>query len=393
MRWADLPATFARPIVSILALLGTTAVPFEAAGVRSGRTTFGHRFMAPAQDPDRRPGAYAEALRSGWVIVDPAERRPRDCRGRRRRRRVGRRAHPARRGTARGRDPPGGVPGAGRRPLRPGVPGGAARGADHRHAGAPEVLRRGRRRAAADAALRRGQQHAGQGHGGGRARARAGAAGPFGGRASFSSTRTAKPPLERMAAKLKTVLFQAQLGIGARQGGTGRAAGALHGRPHRRETGRSTGRSARAARLCKADLVSHMVGEFPKLQGTMGRVYALLQGEPRGGRDRDRGALPSAWPAGAELPATEAGAVLAIADKLDTICGCFRAGLIPTGRGRPLRASAPGHRCAADPARAGDHPPGGRHRGHTACASSGRRPTRTPLPRCAGSWKAGWRTS
>jgi glycyl-tRNA synthetase beta chain len=90
----------------------------------------------------------------------------------------------------------------------------------------------------------------------------------------------------------------------------------------------------RAAQLCKADLVTHMVGEFPKLQGIMGRVYARAQGE-----------LPTIATAieehyrpiysGAPLPDTIAGAVLGIADKIDSICGCFRSGLIPTGAADP----------------------------------------------------------
>ena len=94
------------------------------------------------------------------------------------------------------------------------------------------------------------------------------------------------------------------------------------------------GQTSRAARLCKADLVSGMVGEFPEVQGIMGREYALLEGEAV-----DVAAaiaehyLPTQ--AGGELPASDIGAFVSIADKLDTICGCFGVGLIPTGAADP----------------------------------------------------------
>lgn len=93
-------------------------------------------------------------------------------------------------------------------------------------------------------------------------------------------------------------------------------------------------RAARAARLAKSDLVSSMVIEFPSLQGVVGRIYALRDGEdsetafaveeqyaPRG--------------AGDALPLTPAGAVLSLAEKLDNLAGCFSAGLIPSGSEDP----------------------------------------------------------
>ncbi len=90
----------------------------------------------------------------------------------------------------------------------------------------------------------------------------------------------------------------------------------------------------RAAQLCKADLVSQVVGEFAKLQGIMGRVYAAVANED--------GDIPTAIEehyrpthSGGALPQTRTGALLAIADKLDTICGCFSVGLIPTGASDP----------------------------------------------------------
>jgi glycyl-tRNA synthetase beta chain len=92
--------------------------------------------------------------------------------------------------------------------------------------------------------------------------------------------------------------------------------------------------TGRAAWLCKADLVSAMVGEFPEVQGIMGREYALLEGEDAAVATAiAEHYLPTQ--AGGELPASDIGAFVSIADKLDTICGCFSVGLIPTGAADP----------------------------------------------------------
>jgi len=92
--------------------------------------------------------------------------------------------------------------------------------------------------------------------------------------------------------------------------------------------------ASRAAWLCKADLVSSMVGEFPEVQGIMGREYALLEGENTAVANAiAEHYLPTQ--AGGELPASDCGAFVSIADKLDTICGCFGVGLIPTGAADP----------------------------------------------------------
>lgn len=99
----------------------------------------------------------------------------------------------------------------------------------------------------------------------------------------------------------------------------------------------------RAAMLCKADLVSDMVGEFPKLQGIMGSIYAGRSGEvPEISVAIYEHYLPTS--AGGKLPASLHGAIISIADKLDTICGCFGVGLLPTGAADPyaLRRQALG---------------------------------------------------
>ncbi len=99
----------------------------------------------------------------------------------------------------------------------------------------------------------------------------------------------------------------------------------------------------RAAILAKCDLETGMVYEFPELQGVMGREYALLEGEdPRVATAIYEHYLPIQ--AGGDLPSDDVGAFISLADKIDTICGCFSVGLIPTGTADPyaLRRSAIG---------------------------------------------------
>lgn len=90
----------------------------------------------------------------------------------------------------------------------------------------------------------------------------------------------------------------------------------------------------RAATLCKNDLLTEMVYEFAKLQGIMGREYAIKSGE---NREVAQAVYEHYLPRhkGDEYPQSPAGTVLSIADKIDTVCGCFGVGLIPTGSADP----------------------------------------------------------
>jgi glycyl-tRNA synthetase beta chain len=90
----------------------------------------------------------------------------------------------------------------------------------------------------------------------------------------------------------------------------------------------------RVAFLCKADLVTGMVGEFPELQGVMGREYARLAGEKE---DVAQALLEHYLPrfAGDVVPRSHLAALVGIADRLDTIVGCFGVGLVPTGTADP----------------------------------------------------------
>lgn len=91
----------------------------------------------------------------------------------------------------------------------------------------------------------------------------------------------------------------------------------------------------RAAKICKFDLVTNMVNEFPELQGYMGELYALKQGEePAVAKAISEHYLPRF--SGDQLPSSLAGQVVSIADKLDNIVGAFIIGRIPTGSLDPL---------------------------------------------------------
>ncbi|HIP38929.1 MAG TPA: glycine--tRNA ligase subunit beta [Desulfocapsa sulfexigens] len=93
--------------------------------------------------------------------------------------------------------------------------------------------------------------------------------------------------------------------------------------------------ACRAARLCKTDLLTDMVGEFPSLQGNMGSAYALEDGETDGvALAIKEHYLPKR--AGAELPSSSIGAVVGLADRLDTLSGCFGIGQVPTGTTDPF---------------------------------------------------------
>jgi glycyl-tRNA synthetase len=91
----------------------------------------------------------------------------------------------------------------------------------------------------------------------------------------------------------------------------------------------------RAAHLCKADLVSHMVIEMTSLQGVMGRFYAIKSGEPEEvAKTIFEHYLPRF--SGDQMPSTRGGMVLSLADRLDTLAGLFAAGLAPSGTKDPF---------------------------------------------------------
>jgi glycyl-tRNA synthetase beta chain len=110
-----------------------------------------------------------------------------------------------------------------------------------------------------------------------------------------------------------------------------------------RELGADPLLAERAAWLSKADLLTDMVGEFPELQGTMGRYYALHDGEPKGIADAIEQHYRPRF-AGDRLPEGNIACAVALADKLDALAGLFSAGGQPTGDKDPfgLRRAALG---------------------------------------------------
>jgi len=157
--------------------------------------------------------------------------------------------------------------------------------------------------------------------------------------AAFFWEQDRRQPLAARRAALDAVTFQAKLGS---LGDKTRRVSALAGEIAV-AAGGSREHAQRAAELCKCDLLTAMVGEFPELQGIMGTYYAQADGEPHEVATAIREHyLPRA--AGDQLPATGAGLAVAIADKLDTLAGIFAIGEKPTGTKDPfgLRRAALG---------------------------------------------------
>lgn len=149
-------------------------------------------------------------------------------------------------------------------------------------------------------------------------------------------------PLEENVEKLKTIVFQEKLGtVYEKMLRVRRGVVALSELLQVGDAVRD--RALRAAYLAKADLVSNVVYEFPELQGIMGEQYAYAQGEhPLTAKAISEHYLPKN--ADGALPVTFEGLICSMADKLDTIVGCYAAGIEPTGSQDPyaLRRQAAG---------------------------------------------------
>ncbi|RAN41209.1 glycine--tRNA ligase subunit beta [Hyphomonas sp. GM-8P] len=146
-------------------------------------------------------------------------------------------------------------------------------------------------------------------------------------------------PLEEMAKKLSTIAFKAELGS---LGDKVERVAAL-ARELAPKVGADPDLAERAARLAKADLVSEMVGEFPELQGVMGRYYAMEAGEPAAVADAIRDHYKPQGPSDI-VPTDPVGIAVALADKLDTLVGFWAIDEKPTGSKDPfaLRRAALG---------------------------------------------------
>lgn len=148
-----------------------------------------------------------------------------------------------------------------------------------------------------------------------------------------------KQPLAAYGAKLETATYQKELGsVAARVARIGSLAGAIA-----RDLGADAAAVSRAAALCKNDLVTKMVFEFPELQGLMGGYYARASGEPEAVATAIREHyLPVQQ--GTPIPSTREGQLLSLADKLDALAGIFAIGQKPTASKDPyaLRRAANG---------------------------------------------------
>lgn len=335
MRWGAGDFRFGRPIRWVVALLGPDVLGFEVegTGVRAGRATRGHRFLAPGEVALAHPGEYVERLRAAFVLVDPAERE----------------AAIREQVAAAARE------GGGEALVRPDLleevvflvewPTTVCGRFEERYlalppevlvtsmeshqryfplcGGSPRDLRAGFvcvTNAAPDPAglVRAGHEKV--------LRARLADAQFF-----FESDR--RVMLADRVPALEKVLFLERLGtLRDRALRLKSLAGALAARLGL--GGDAAALAGRAALLCKADLVTSMVVEFPSLQGVMGREYALLGGEDAA----VAGAIYEHYLprfAGDELPRSMVGTVVALADKADAVVGCFLAGIRPTGSEDP----------------------------------------------------------
>ncbi|BFM09854.1 glycine--tRNA ligase subunit beta [Simiduia litorea] len=149
--------------------------------------------------------------------------------------------------------------------------------------------------------------------------------------AAFFFETDKKVSLESLRERLKSIVFQAQLGSifdkTERVAGLAQAIAEL--------LGADTQLAQRAGQLCKSDLVTNMVGEFDTMQGIAGYYYAINDGEDAEvARALQEQYLPRF--AGDTLPETMTGTILALADRLDTLTGIFGIGQLPTGSKDPF---------------------------------------------------------
>jgi glycyl-tRNA synthetase beta chain len=345
-RWGWGETTFVRPVQWLVALFGGDVVPLTWANLTSGRHSRGHRFLAPAAVEIASAEAYADALKAAFVIVEPELRRAivRDELARLERE-TGLRVRPDEALLAE-------VIHLGEYPV------GVSGTFDPSFLEVPEeiivsAMRTHQRYFAMEhldgandgklanrfatmmatvvkdpAVVQRGNQYV------------------IASRladAKFFFAEDRKKSLEQWNDKLAKVVFQAKLGdqaktIGHKVERIEQIAAALAIR-----VGADEQVVRQAARFSKSDLASSAVGEFPELQGVMGRHYAKHFGKAA--------AVATAidehwWPKGqgAALPTTVPGALIALADRMDTVVGAFAVGLEPSGSADPfgLRRAAIG---------------------------------------------------
>jgi glycyl-tRNA synthetase beta chain len=328
MRWDSLDGdAFARPVHWIVALLDGKPLAVQFADVKSGTLTRGHRFHAPREFQVPSARRYVEALREAHVVADWAERKKRIDEE------VRRAATEANGEPMPDDDLLETVTGLVEEPhavrgsfdasfleLPPEVLVSEMRGHQKyfavRDPGSKRILPAfvavSNTKVRDPAVARRGYERV--------LRARL-----SDGKFFFDEDR--KTPLAARNERLSRTVFVQGLGTQMeRVARIGELARWLHG-----ATGKGEPRTlSRAAEVLKSDLATGMVGEFPELQGVMGRVYALHEGLPQEIADA---IFEHYLPRGAEelLPKGDTGALLGAADRIDQLVGIFSIGKAPTG--------------------------------------------------------------
>jgi glycyl-tRNA synthetase beta chain len=160
--------------------------------------------------------------------------------------------------------------------------------------------------------------------------------------AAFFYKEDQKTDIDSALKKLETIVYHEEIGTLSAKTGRVRKLTELISNALQLN-GSDVNLASRAAEIAKFDLVSHMVYEFPELQGYMGEKYALLKGEPK----EVAAAINEHYMprhADDDVPPSAIGSILSVADKLDTIVSFFSIGIIPTGSQDPyaLRRQASG---------------------------------------------------
>lgn len=340
MRWGSGDETFVRPVQWLCCLFGSDVVALQRFGLQAGRLSFGHRFHAPAAIELADPSAYADALAGAHVSADID----------------------ARKAVIRGQIAAQAVAAKGYARVTEELldevtslvewPAAITGHFEERYLELPpEVIvatvETNQRyfTVFSDAAQTRltnafitvaniDSRDVGQVIAGNERVVR-----PRLSDAMFFWEQDLKQPLADYASALDTVTFQKDLGS---TGDKVRRVAALAGRIAS-ALGADAVAASRAAALCKADLVTKMVFEFPELQGLMGGYYAARGGESEAVAQAIREHyLPTQ--AGTPIPATLCGRIVAMADKLDSLAGIFAIGQKPTASKDPfaLRRAALG---------------------------------------------------
>jgi glycyl-tRNA synthetase beta chain len=338
MRWADGTATFVRPVQWLVALLGGKVVSFERFGLRTGNVTFGHRFHAPGRIALRSPRDYEKKLKAAKVWADFGSRRA-DIR------RQVETAADKLKGAARITEAlldevtalvewPVAVSGRMEERFLALPPEVVIATIEHNQRYFPVSGKDGKLLPAFITVSNIQSKDVKQVIAGNERVVR-----PRLADALFFWEQDRKRKLAEFVPELDRVTFQKDLGsIGDKARRVAKLAQQIASQVHA-----SAADVARAVALCKADLVTRMVFEFPELQGVMGGYYAQASGEP----DNVAQAIREHYQpvqSGTPIPASSAGQVLALADKLDTLAGIFAIGQKPTASKDPfaLRRAALG---------------------------------------------------